>query len=148
MTEINTRPPSQNEYSLMENLYKEMYELIDSSPPPVEWVTNVYEQSMSGERNYWLALLDSKIVGFVDFKVIPFHQGSEQKFARIFDLFITPSVQRYGYGAQLARKVISSAIEQGAISIEINVLPDNKAALDFWQSLGFSLHLYALKMTL
>ncbi len=148
MTEIKTRFPSQNEYSLMANLYKEMYEFIDSSPPPVEWVTNVYEQSISGERNYWLALLDSNIVGFVDFKVIPFHQGSEQKFARIFDLFITPSVQRCGYGTQLARKVISSANKQGVISIELNVLPDNKVALDFWKSLGFSLHLYALQMTL
>ncbi len=146
MTEITTRPPSQNEYFLIQNLYKELYEFLDSSPPPVEWVTYVYEQSISGERNYWLALLESNIVGFVDFKVIPFHQGSEQKFARIFDFFIRPSVQRGGYGTQLARKVISSAKEQGAINIEINVLPDNKAALAFWQSLGFSLHLYALQM--
>lgn len=76
MAEINTRPPSQNEYSLMENLYKLMYEFIDSLPPPVEWITNVYEQSISGDRNYWLALLGSNIVGFVDFQVIPFHQGS------------------------------------------------------------------------
>lgn len=148
MAEINTRPPSQNEYTLMENLYKELYEFINSSPPPVEWVTYVYEQSISGERNYWLALLDSNIVGFVDFKVIPFHQGSEQKFARIFDFFIRPSFQRCGYGTQLARQVISSANEQGAISIELNVLPDNKAALNFWQSLGFTIHLYALKMSI
>lgn len=146
MTEITTRPPSQNEYSLIQSLYKELYEFLDSSPPPVEWVTYVYKQSISGERNYWLALLDSNIVGFVDFKVIPFHQGSEQKFARIFDFFIRPSVQRCGYGTHLARKVMSSANEQGANSIELNVLPDNKAALYFWQSLGFSLHLYALQM--
>ncbi|HAG82772.1 MAG TPA: hypothetical protein DCL61_16810 [Cyanobacteria bacterium UBA12227] len=148
MTEITTRPPSQNEYSLIQSLYKELYEFLDSSPPPVEWVNYVYEQSISGERNYWLALLDSNVVGFVDFKVIPFHQGSEQKFARIFDFFIRPSVQRCGYGTQLARKVISSANEQGAINIEINVLPDNKPALDFWKSIGFSLHLYALQMNL
>jgi ribosomal protein S18 acetylase RimI-like enzyme len=96
----------------MDNLYKEVYKFIDSSPSPVEWVTYVYEQPMSGDRNYWLALLDSNIVGFVDFKIIPFHQSLEQKFARIFDFFIRPSVQRCGCGTQLVRKVISSAKEQ------------------------------------
>jgi ribosomal protein S18 acetylase RimI-like enzyme len=131
----------------MDNLYKEVYEFIDSSPSPVEWVTYVYEQPMSGDRNYWLALLDSNIVGFVDFKVIPFHQSSEQKFARIFDFLIRPSVQQCGCGTQLVRKVISSAKEQGAISLEINVLPDKKTALAFLGSLGFSLHLYTLQMT-
>lgn len=59
MAEITTRPPSQNEYSLIQNLYKELYEFLDSSPPPVEWVTYVYEQSISGERNYWLAPFQS-----------------------------------------------------------------------------------------
>lgn len=148
MTEISTRSPSQNELFIMENLYNQLYEFIDSSPPPKEWVNYVYEQSMSGERHYWLALLDSNIIGFVDFKVIPFHQGSEQKFARIFDLFIKPSFHRCGYGTQLARKVINVVKEQGAITIEINVLPDNEPALRFWNSLGFNLHLYALQMSL
>lgn len=148
MTEISTRSISQNELFIMEKLYNELYEFIDSSPPPKEWVSYVYEQSMSGERHYWLALLDSNIIGFVDFKVISSHQGSEQKFARIFDFFIKPPFHRCGYGTQLARKVINSAKEQGAITIEINVLPDNKSALSFWKSLGFNLHLYALQISL
>jgi ribosomal protein S18 acetylase RimI-like enzyme len=99
---------------------------------------------MSGERSYWFALLDDKIIGFVDFKVMPFHPGSDGKFARIFDLFITPSMHRRGYGTQLAHKTITLAIEQGASNIELNVLPNNGIALDFWRSLGFNLHLYLL----
>ena len=148
MTQIKVRSPFADELPLMRQLYKEMYETIGSSEPPTEWVANVHRQSMSGERSYWFALLDDKIIGFVDFKVMPFHPGSDGKFARIFDLFITPSMHRRGYGTQLAHKTITLAIEQGASNIELNVLPNNGIALDFWCSLGFNLHLYVLQMSM
>lgn len=44
-------------------------------------------------------------------------------------------------------RVVSSAKEQGATNMELNVLPDKKAALAFWQRLGLTLHLYDLQMT-
>lgn len=147
MTQIQVRTPTDDDLDLISHLYKQMYETIGSSEPPAEWIINVYKQSIAGERSYWFALLEDEIVGFVDFKVMPFHSGSDNKFARIFDLFIKPSVHRCGYGTQLARKVIKSVIEQGASSIELNVLPENKVAMQFWRSLGFNLQLYALQMS-
>ncbi|MDM9383073.1 GNAT family N-acetyltransferase [Chlorogloeopsis sp. ULAP01] len=147
MAQIKLRSPSADELPVMRHLYKEMYETIGSSEPPAEWVTNVHQQSLSGERSYWFALLDEEIIGFVDFKVMLFHPGSDEKFARIFDLFIRQSMHRRGYGTQLARKTINSVIEQGASNIELNVLPNNDIALAFWRSLGFNLHLYVLQMS-
>jgi ribosomal protein S18 acetylase RimI-like enzyme len=57
-------------------------------------------------------------------------------------------MHRRGYGTQLAHKTINLAIEQGASNIELNVLPNNGIALDFWRSLGFNLHLYVLQMSM
>jgi ribosomal protein S18 acetylase RimI-like enzyme len=147
MTEIELRSPTADELPLMKQLYNDMYEAIAAPIPPEDWVANVHSQSMLGERTYWFALLDGEIVGFVDFKVMSFHPGSPEKFARIFDLYVAHKFQRQGCGTQLARRTIAAAIDRGARSIELNVLPHNQIALRFWQSLGFSLHLYCLQMS-
>ncbi|MBW4621385.1 MAG: GNAT family N-acetyltransferase [Cyanosarcina radialis HA8281-LM2] len=147
MTEIELRSPTANELPLMRQLYNDMYEAIAAPAPPEDWVANVHKQSMSRERTYWFAFWNGDIVGFVDFKVMSFHPASQEKFARIFDLYVAPKFQRQGYGTQLARRAIAAATEQGARAIELNVLPNNQIALQFWQSLGFNLHLYCLQMS-
>jgi ribosomal protein S18 acetylase RimI-like enzyme len=129
---------------LYENYLKELHPA--RSQFPTEWISNIYTQALAGQRCLWLAFVEDNAIGFVDFKIMPSFPGSSQKYAMVFDFYIIPPQRRCGYGTQLARFVLDEICQQNASSVELNVLPNNKKAMDFWQSLGFNLRHYTLEM--
>lgn len=145
---INVRSVTSDDRTIIEQLYKSYLKELHPSRSqfPDEWISNIYTQALAGERYLWLALVEGNAIGFVDFKIMPCFSGSSQKYAMVFDFYIVPSQRRYGYGSQLARFVLDEIRQQNASSVELNVLPENKIAMDFWQSLGFNLRHYTLEM--
>ena len=139
---------SEADRDTVERLYRDMYEALGVAPPPPEWIDTVCQEALAGERHLWLARVGGEAVGFVDFKVMPYFPGSPKSFAHIFDLYVAPAHQRKGHGAALARRAVATASEEGAEAVELNVLPQNAGGLAFWRSLGFEIHLYALRQAL
>ncbi len=146
--EMKCVTPTLEDLPTIERLYHEMYAELREPPPPENWTQNVFQQALAGQRSLWMAYSGGELIGFADFKVMPYYPESLGRFARIYDLFIRPAFQRRGLGSLLARRMIETAKEQGADSVELNVLPVNAKALAFWKSVGFDIHLLSLRREL
>ena len=94
-----------------------------------------------------MASSGTEIIGFVDFKMMPFFPGSSDTYAFIHDFHIVQSQRRRSFGKMLANCVVIEAQRQEVSSIELNVAPHNQHAMQFWQSIGFKLRHYSLEMT-
>jgi ribosomal protein S18 acetylase RimI-like enzyme len=145
---MDATPLTEADREVVERLYGDMYEALGVPPPPPGWIDAVCGEALAGGRHLWLARVGGETVGFVDFKVMPYFPGSPRRFAHIFDLYVAPAHQRQGHGAALARRAVAAAVEEGADGVELNVLPHNARGLAFWRSLGFEIHLYALRRPL
>ncbi|NJM86514.1 MAG: GNAT family N-acetyltransferase [Hydrococcus sp. RU_2_2] len=149
--DIDVRSVTSSDRTTIEQLYENyLHELHpERSQLPIEpneWISNIYTQALVGQRCLWLAFVEDNAIGFVDFKIMPCFPGSSQKYAMVFDFYIVPPQRRCGHGTQLAHFVFEEIRHQNASSIELNVLPDNRKARDFWQSLGFGLRHYTYEM--
>jgi len=129
-------------------LYREMYGHLGQPEPPAGWIDEVLAQAVRGERTLLVARQEGRMLGFIDFKLFPYHAATESRFCRIFDLFVEPDAQRRGIGRQLWMRALRAAQDGGADAIELNVLPSNDKARAFWESQGFRLNLLGFRRAL
>lgn len=81
-----------------------------------------------------------KLVGFIRLKTERTPDNpllQPRRYAKINDLGVMAAYQRRGVGKMLMRAAEKWAAEQGMEEIELNVWEFNRAALAFYQSLGF-----------
>jgi GNAT superfamily N-acetyltransferase len=79
--------------------------------------------------------LDGEAAGYA----LYFHNFSSWRGRRglyLEDLFVRPELRRHGIGRALLREVARIAIERGCARMEWLVLDWNRAAIDFYRSLG------------
>ena len=81
-----------------------------------------------------------KLVGFIRLKIERTPDNpllQPRRYAKINDLGVSATHRRRGVGKMLMRAAEQWAAEQGMDEIELNVWEFNRAALAFYQSLGF-----------
>lgn len=146
---IETQPVTEHDRSIFEQMYADyLAEGQPNSPhTPDGWVENVFSQALSGQRCLWLTSNGTEIIGFVDFKMMPFFPGSSDRYAFVHDFYIIQSQRHRGFGKALANCIVTEAQRQGVGSIELNVAPHNQNPIQFWKSIGFKLRHYSLEMT-
>ena len=92
----------------------------------------------------WWAMVNDERIGFASVEVN--RDWADQPWAFVNDFYIEPAWRRQGHGRTLARTVIEWLKEQGITRIDLHVRRDNPRALAFWQSIGFDLASYRMRM--
>ncbi len=113
-----------------------------------QWLTKLYDEAITNQRNYWLAYNNGELIGFVVFRLKDSWWDPSRKYGQLNEFYILPSARGHGAGRELAELAFAAMQRQGAGNIELGVITSNTQGLAFWQSLGFTVDHYVLKMPL
>ena len=99
-----------------------------------------FKRTLGRFSNVFIAEIDEKVVGFMlcRLKRVPAYMGGVLV-GEISDMWIDASARRMGIGDKLSRLALDWMREQGAHSIEIQVLKDNEASWQLYDRMGFKL---------
>jgi ribosomal protein S18 acetylase RimI-like enzyme len=82
----------------------------------------------------WIAEQDGKMTGF---GIVDLKPGTESPAAYIQTLEVLPDFRGHGIGAELLRRLESSARESGALTIWLHVDTENKVAIRLYEAHGY-----------
>ena len=105
---------------------------IEEQVYPRPWTSGIFlsELALDRERDYVVAKLDDKVVGYGGaLYVLPD--------AHITTVAVEPSCQRRSIGARLLARLCRAAIERGATALTLEVRVSNEAARSLYQRFGF-----------
>lgn len=99
-----------------------------------------YRRTLGRFSNVFVAELDGQISGFLlcRLKRLPAYNGG-MLVGEISDLWTNVSVRRMGIGSKLSRLAIQWLKEQGAHSVEVQILRENEGSWKLFEQLGFQL---------
>ena len=99
-----------------------------------------FQRTLGRFSNVFIAEIDNEVVGFMlcRLKRVPQYMGGVMV-GELSDMWIVRKVRRFGIGDKLSRLAIKWMREQGAHSIEIQVLRDNDASWKLYERMGFKL---------
>ena len=103
-----------------------------------------FRESFSWDQSHqhpWWALLDDCPVGFLAFSL---HRANRR--AQMGDFYVAPSYRRRGYGSEMVGWLFTILDHEGVEQIDLNVRRDNPAALEFWQTQGFGIAGYRMRV--
>ncbi len=99
-----------------------------------------FRRTLGRFSNVFIAELDGRVVGFMlcRLKRVPAYMGGVLV-GELSDMWIDPEARRMKIGDKLSRLALNWMHEQGAHSIEIQVLKDNEASWKLYERMGFQL---------
>lgn len=99
-----------------------------------------FRRTLGRFSNVFIAELEGRVVGFMlcRIKRTPPHMGGVLV-GELSDMWILADVRRLGIGDALSRLALDWLHEQGAHSVEIQVLRDNEASWKLYERMGFQL---------
>lgn len=126
-----------------ENLNTYFYSMGYRLPHPENvgevWLDS-FRRTLGRFSNVFIAELEGRVVGFMlcRLKRVPSYMGGVMV-GELSDMWIDASARRMGIGDKLSRLAIDWMRQQGAHSIEIQVLRDNEASWKLYERMGFQL---------
>ena len=99
-----------------------------------------FRRTLGRFSNVFIAELDQKVVGFMlcRLKRVPAFMGGVMV-GELSDMWIDPTARRMGIGEKLSRLALDWMRQQGAHSVEIQILRDNEASWKLYEGMGFQL---------
>jgi len=99
-----------------------------------------FRRTLGRFSNVFIAELDGRVAGFMlcRLKRVPAYMGGVLV-GELSDMWIDASARRMGIGDRLSRLAIDWMRQEGAHSIEIQVLKDNEASWKLYERMGFQL---------
>ena len=99
-----------------------------------------FRRTLGRFSNVFVAEMENQVVGFMlcRLKRVPAYMGGVIV-GELSDMWIESSARRMGIGDELSRLAINWMRQQGAHSIEIQVLKDNEASWKLYERMGFQL---------
>lgn len=108
-----------------------------------EFIIAVHEED---ENQILIAELDGEIVGYTIFRSqVDFPLATKYKWAMITDLFTHLQYRRKGIATKLLQRSIQYLKSLGVTYVRIQVLQNNKAAINLYHTLGFKDHTLTLQ---
>lgn len=103
------------------------------------WLST-FQRTIGRFSQVYVAELDGEIVGFMlcRLKRVAAHMGGVLV-GELSDMWIEDKARRMGIGDKLSRLALNWLRENGAHSVEIQVLRDNEASWQLYQRMGFQL---------
>lgn len=110
------------------------------------WVDS-FRRTLGRFSNVFIAEVDGRVAGFMlcRLKRTPAHFGGVIV-GELSDMWIEPEVRRLGIGDRLSRLAIDWMREQGAHSIEIQILKDNEGSWKLYERMGFKLEFHVVRL--
>jgi len=101
---------------------------------------DTFRRTLGRFSNVFIADLDGRVVGFMlcRLKRVPAYMGGVIV-GELSDMWIDSSARRMGIGDKLSRLALDWMRQQGAHSVEIQVLKDNEASWKLYERMGFQL---------
>ena len=99
-----------------------------------------FRRTLGRFSNVFIAELDGRVMGFMlcRLKRVPAYMGGVIV-GELSDMWIDESARRMGIGDRLSRLAMEWMYQQGAHSIEIQVLKDNEASWKLYERMGYQL---------
>ena len=147
MSEISYRLVEERDFPVLVEMYtllnQYFYQLGYRLPHPQNvgevWLES-FRRTLGRFSNVFIAERDGAVVGFMlcRLKRVPAYMGGVIV-GELSDMWIDASARRMGIGDRLSRLAIDWMRQQGAHSIEIQVLRDNEASWKLYERMGFQL---------
>jgi ribosomal protein S18 acetylase RimI-like enzyme len=124
---------------LNEYFYKMGYRLPHPENVGQVWLES-FRRTLGRFSNVFIAEVDKEVAGFMlcRLKRVPAYMGGVLV-GELSDMWIESSARRLGIGDRLSRLALDWLREQGAHSVEIQVLKDNEASWKLYDRMGFKL---------
>lgn len=124
---------------LNEHFYRLGYRLPHPQDVGEVWLDS-FRRTLGRFSNVFIAELDGIVAGFMlcRLKRVPSYMGGVMV-GELSDMWIIPEARRLGIGDKLSRLALDWLREQGAHSVEIQVLRDNEASWKLYERMGFQL---------
>jgi ribosomal protein S18 acetylase RimI-like enzyme len=119
--------------------YQVGYRLPHPEEPGTVWFAS-FERTLGRFSDVFIAEMESEVVGFMlcRLKRVPAYMGGVLV-GELSDMWIVAKARRMGIGDKLSRLALEWLREQGAHSVEIQVLKDNEASWKLYDRMGFKL---------
>ena len=133
-------PTLKEMYTLLNNFfYSAGYRLPQPENIGDTWLAS-FQRTLGRFSNVFIAEREDEVVGFMlcRLKRVPAYMGGVLV-GELSDMWIDSSARRLGIGDRLSRLAMDWMREQGADSIEIQVLRDNEASWKLYERMGFQL---------
>jgi ribosomal protein S18 acetylase RimI-like enzyme len=148
MTKVSYRLATEDDFPTLVEMYTRLntffYQVGYRLPHPENvgqvWLDS-FKRTMGRFSNVFIAEVEPGIVsGFMlcRLKRVPAYMGGVMV-GELSDMWIESDARRLGIGDRLSRLAIDWMQEQGAHSIEIQVLKDNEASWKLYERMGFKL---------
>ena len=146
-TTVRYREAGESDFPVLMDMYAQLnnyFYRVGYRLPHPEDVAQVWLDSFSRTlgrfSNVFVAVVDEQVVGFMlcRIKRVPKYMGGVLV-GELSDMWIVPEARRMGIGDKLSRLALHWLKEQGAHSVEIQVLRDNEASWKLYQRMGFQL---------
>ena len=104
-----------------------------------EWLDS-FRRTLGRFSNVFIAEVEADVVGFMlcRLKRVPAYMGGVLV-GELSDMWIDSSARRMGIGDKLSRLAMDWMRQQGAHSIEIQVLRENEASWKLYERMGYQL---------
>jgi ribosomal protein S18 acetylase RimI-like enzyme len=147
MTALTYRLVREEDFPIIKEMYTQLnnffYRVGYRLPHPEDvgdvWLDS-FRRTLGRFSNVFIAELDGQVVGFMlcRLKRVPAYMGGVMV-GELSDMWIDASARRMGIGDKLSRLAMDWMRQQGAHSIEIQVLKDNEASWKLYERMGFKL---------
>jgi len=129
-------------------LAREMFEIerliVPSEANGDKWVELVREGLASGQNLLLVAKNGGKPVGFAYAGIFPEHFEVSRLVGAIHDVYVLSEFRGRGIGKKLIIECLNRMKAAGAKLVRLQVLTENKAAIELYEKLGFKTYRYGM----
>lgn len=154
MSDVSYRLATKDDFPTLMDMYNQLntyfYQVGYRLPHPENvgqvWL-NSFKRTLGRFCNVFIAEIDGKVAGFTlcRLKRVPDYMGGVVV-GELSDIWINTSARRMGIGDKLSRLAFDWMREQGAHSVEIQVLKDNDASWKMYERMGFKIEFRAIRL--
>ncbi len=154
MSTTTIRPAIETDFPILAGMYEQLnayfYTVGYLLPRPEKvgelWLDS-FRRTMGRYSNVFVAEQGERLLGFhlCRIKRLPAHMGGSLA-GEVSDVWVDPEARSQGIGEALVQAGLDWMRDQGARSIEVQVLIQNEGSLRFFERLGFRLEYRALRL--
>jgi ribosomal protein S18 acetylase RimI-like enzyme len=147
MSEVSYRLATEDDFPILMDMYVQLnnffYRVGYRLPHPEDvgqvWLDS-FKRTLGRFSNVFIAEVGGQVAGFMlcRLKRVPAYMGGVLV-GELSDMWIIASARRMGIGDKLSRLALDWLRQQGAHSVEIQVLKDNEASWKLYDRMGFKL---------
>lgn len=119
----------QDVIDLILNIWENEFDYKNLKRPDIHNITEFYQKDQ--KSNFWIALLDDKLIGTIALKKGGNDSGYLKRMA------IIKNMRRKGIGAKLLNTLMKFAKKNGYKKIYAGLVPENTIAISFYKKNGF-----------